>query len=273
MSVPSMSKNTAFTKVILLVRLGTIYRAEKLCRERCPLGWRPRYLARSFQRGSFSALARDGALGKRCATGDAQNLAAYVARLLGGQEDVGWRQLGRLGRASHGGLRGAELRDLLGGHGGRDQRRPHRPRCHRVDPDAPPYKVLRKPLGEGDDGALGGGVVQEPRLGLVGLDRGGIDDARAGAHVRYRRLGEPEHRVEVGFQDAVELLGCDVGYAARLHHLVSGVVDEDVYPPKLLHGLLHETLAVGLVPNVAGYPKRLPAGLLYHSRRLLSVRL
>src|SRR5215210_9474145 len=127
-------------------------------------------------------------LGKRCAAGDPQDLAAYVARLLGGEEDVRWRQLGRLGRASDWGLRGAELRDLLGWHGGRNQRRPHRPRCHRVDPDTPPYQVLGKPLCEGDDGALGGGVVQEPRLWLVGLDRGGIDDARAWSHVRDRRL-------------------------------------------------------------------------------------
>src|SRR5215204_5043662 len=212
-------------------------------------------------------------LRKRCAAGDAQNLSADVARLLGGEEDVRRCQLGRLGRTSDGGLRGAELRDLLGGHGGRDQWRPHRPWCHRVDPDALGYQVLGKPLREGDDGALGGGVVQEPRLWLVGFDRGGVDDARAGSHVRYRRLGEPEHRVEVGFQDAVELLGGDVGYAARLHHLVGGVVNEDVYPLELVHGLLHDVLAVGLVPDVAGYPNRLPAGLLDHARRLLGVRL
>src|ERR687897_70683 len=212
-------------------------------------------------------------LRKRCATGDAQNLSTDVARLLGGEEDVRRCQLSRLGRASDGGLRGAELRDLLGGHGGRDQWRPHRSRCHRVDPDALRYQVLGKPLREGDDGALGGGVVQEPRLGLVGFDRGGVDDARAGPHVRYRRLGEPEHRVEVGLEGAVELLGCNVGYAARLYHLVSGVVNENVYPPKLLYGLLHETLAVGLVPNVAGYPNRLPADLLNHARRLLGVGL
>src|SRR5829696_4314380 len=212
-------------------------------------------------------------LRKRCAAGDTQNLSADVARLLGSEEDVRRCQLGRLGWTSDRGLRGAELRDLLGGHGGRDQWRPHRTWCHRVDPDALGYQVLGKPLREGDNGALGGGVVQEPRLGLVGLNRGGVDDARAGPHVGDRRLREPEHRVEVGLQDAVELLGCDVGYAARLHHLVSGVVNEDVYPPKLLHGRLHETLAVGLVPDVAGYPNRLPAGLLDHARRLLGVGL
>src|SRR5919107_2699977 len=212
-------------------------------------------------------------LRKRCAAGDAQNLSADVARLLGGEEDVGRRQFGRLGRTSDGGFRGAELRDLLGGHGWRDQWRPHRPWCHRVDPDALGYQVLGKPLREGDNGALGGGVVQEPRLWLVGFDRGGVDDARARSHVRDRRLGEPEHRVEVGFQDAVELLGYDVGYAARLHHLVGGVVDEDVYPPELFRGLLHDVLAVGLVPDVAWHPDRHPAGLLYHARRLPGVGL
>src|SRR5688572_3268595 len=105
MSVPSMSRNTAFTKVILLLHLGLLQRVQKPYRERRrSLGWRPRCLFTSF-----SALVRDGALGKRCAAGDAQNLAADVARLLGGQEDVGRRQLGRLGRAADGGLRGAEL--------------------------------------------------------------------------------------------------------------------------------------------------------------------
>jgi hypothetical protein len=152
-------------------------------------------------------------------------------------------------------------------------RSPHRSRCHRVDPDAPRYQILGKPLSEGDDGTLGGGVVQEPWLRLVRLDRGGVDDACAWSHVRDRRLGEPEHSVEVGFQDAVELLGRDVGYAARLHHLVGGVVDEDVYPPELVHGLLHDGLAVGLAPDVAGHPNRLPAGLLYHASRLPGVGL
>ena len=51
----------------------------------------------------------------------------------------------------------------------------------------PRYQVLGKPLGEGDDGALGGGVARA-RLGLVGFDRGGVDDARAGSHGRDRRL-------------------------------------------------------------------------------------
>ena len=48
-------------------------------------------------------------LRKRCAAGDAQNLAADIARLLGGEKDVRRRQLGRLGRASDGGLRGTKL--------------------------------------------------------------------------------------------------------------------------------------------------------------------
>src|ERR671916_1827865 len=212
-------------------------------------------------------------LRKRCAAGDAQNLAADVARLLGCEKDERRRQLGRLGWASDGGLRGPELRDLLGGHGGGDQWRPHRSRCHRVDPDALRYQVLGKPLREGDDGALGGGVVQEPWFGLVSLNGGGVDDARTGSHVRDRRLREPEHRVEVSLQNAIELLGCNVGYATRLHHLVGGVVDQDIYPPELLHGLSDDVLAVGLIPDVAGYPKRLSSGLLDHARRLLGVGL
>ena len=51
------------------------------------------------------------------------------------------------------------------------------------------------------------------------------------------------------------------GYAARLHHLVGSVVDEDVYPPELVRGLLHDVLTVGLVLTSAGHPNRLSAGL------------
>src|SRR3712207_480663 len=167
MSVPSMSRNTAFTKVILLVRLGHLNEPRSLTAHvDTLLGG---VLAVSPQ---ASALLQGRELRKRGATGDAQNLAANVARLLGGEKDVRWRQLGRLGRASDRGLRGTKLRDLLGGHGGRDQWRPHRPWCYRVDPDALRYQVLGKPLGEGDDGTLGGGVVQEPWFGLVGLNGG-----------------------------------------------------------------------------------------------------
>src|ERR687894_1702162 len=114
MSVPSMSRNTAFTKIVLLVGLGSPLRAEKCRRER-PHALMGGVLA-VFPRPSAFARAR---LRERCAAGDPQDLAADVARLLGGQKDVGWRQLGRLGRAPDGGLRRAELRDRSAGHGGR----------------------------------------------------------------------------------------------------------------------------------------------------------
>src|ERR687893_397460 len=234
-------------------------------------GRRPRRICARF--GAPLLFLRGAQLGERRAARDPKDLAADVARLLGGEKDVGRRQLGRLGRAPDGGLRRAELRDLLGGHGSRDQRRPHRPRRHRVDPDAPRYQVLGEPLREGDDRALGGGVVQERRLGLVGLDGGGVDDARARPHVRDRRLDEPEHSVDVSLQDAVELLGRYVLNATGLRHLVGGVVDEDVYLPELVHGFLHDVPAVGLVPDVARYPNRLPAGLLDDPRRLCGVLL
>src|SRR5687767_15802642 len=72
----------------------------------------------------------------RLAAGDAQHGAGHVARIaLGREEDERRGDLGRLAGASERGVH-AELLDLLDRLGGRLQRRPDRPGCHGVDPDA-----------------------------------------------------------------------------------------------------------------------------------------
>src|SRR5215204_532558 len=98
MSVPSMSRNTAFTKVILLLHLGSLQRAHRSLTEDVAalLGGALAVFSQE------SALLRETELRKRGAAGDAQNLAADVARLLGGEKDVRRRQLGRLGRTPKG---------------------------------------------------------------------------------------------------------------------------------------------------------------------------
>ena len=100
-----MSRNTAFTKVILLVRLGHLNEPRSLTENVDTLlgGVLAVFLEASVLLQGMMELR------KRCTAGDAQNLAANVARLLGGEKDVRWRQLGRLGRASDGGLRSTKL--------------------------------------------------------------------------------------------------------------------------------------------------------------------
>src|SRR5829696_9844604 len=95
MSVPSISRNTVFTKVILTLLVQPLEE-----------------LVRILFRAGGSA-------------GDAQGLAVDVARLLGGEEDVGGSELGRLGGAAHRRLR---LGDELGRHGCGYERWPHQPR-------------------------------------------------------------------------------------------------------------------------------------------------
>jgi hypothetical protein len=68
-----------------------------------------------------------------------------------------------------------------------------------------------------------------------------------------RRLDQPEHGVDVGFERAVEQLGGDVGYA-RSRHLVGRVVHQDVYVPELVDGVLDQELALGLVADVPRPP-------------------
>src|SRR4028119_1362486 len=123
MSVPSMSRNTAFSKSSSSLVLAHLNEPRSLTEN---VGTLLSGVLAVF--AQVSALLQRRGLRKRGTTGDAQNLTADIARLLGGEKDVRRRQLGRLGRTPDGGLRGTKLRDLLGGHGGRDQWGPHRAR-------------------------------------------------------------------------------------------------------------------------------------------------
>jgi hypothetical protein len=133
--------------------------------------------------GSSDALLREG-LWQRRSAGYAEGLAIDVACLLGGQEDIGGGELYRLGGASHRRLLLTKLGDELGGQGGRNERGPHRTRGHNVYPNALLGDLHGEPFGEVHYGRFCGSVVEQDRLGLVGLDGGGVDDARARLHVR-----------------------------------------------------------------------------------------
>ena len=65
-----------------------------------------------------------------------------------------------------------------------------------------------------------------------------------------RRLGDPEHGVEIGLQGGVELLRRDVA-DRLLADLLAGVVDEDVDAAQFLDRRLDEVLAEGRLLDVA----------------------
>ena len=94
------------------------------------------------------------------------------------QEDVARRDLVGLERPAEEGVL-AEALDLLGRERGRDQRRPDRARGDRVDADPALLEVAGERAGEGDDRALGRGVVDQMRAAAIGGDRGGVDDRSA----------------------------------------------------------------------------------------------
>jgi hypothetical protein len=85
MSVPSMSRNTAFTKVILLVCLGSLHQSSEVFSKTSTF---PGMSSISVFQRTPAFLYRSVALGHGGPAGHAQGLAVDVARLLGGEEDI-----------------------------------------------------------------------------------------------------------------------------------------------------------------------------------------
>ena len=85
-------------------------------------------------------------------------------------------------------------------HGGGDQGRPDGPRADRIDADPLRDDQVGEAAGEGDHGALAGGVVEEVFAADVGVDGGAVDDGVAGFHVGERVFGEEEAGVDVGVE-------------------------------------------------------------------------
>jgi hypothetical protein len=88
--------------------------------------------------------------------------------------------------------------------------------------------------------------------------------------VRHRRSAKPEQGIDVGLEDAVEVLGDDV-LDALAAHLVSGIVDKHVDLADLLRGPLDQLPAVPLVTDIAGDGHAFPTLLLDRGLYLLSV--
>ena len=85
-------------------------------------------------------------------------------------------------------------------HGRGNKRGPDGPRADGVDADAFADLLVVESAGEGDDGAFGGGVVEEVGTADVCVYGGAVDDGVAALHVLEGVLGEIEVGVDVGVE-------------------------------------------------------------------------
>ena len=78
-----------------------------------------------------------------------------------------------------------------------DQRCPHGTGTDGVNADTELELLIRETAGEGDDGALGGGVVEQVGAADVGVNGGAVDDCVAGFQVLEGVFADEEHGVDV----------------------------------------------------------------------------
>ena len=102
-------------------------------------------------------------------------------------------------------------------HCARDQRRPDGPRADTVDADPELELLVGETAGEGDHGALGGGVVEEIRAADVGVDGGAVNDGVAGFHVLEGVFADEEDGVDVDVE-GVEPLISELGVWSVLYN-------------------------------------------------------
>lgn len=126
-----------------------------------------------------------------------QRLPRDQATILTRQKHEACSDLTRLTWSPH---RRAELILRIILHGRRDQRRPDWARCNSIDADAKRDLLVVEATGKGDDGAFGGGVVEEIGAPNVGIHRGAVDDRVAGLEMLKGVLGDVEGGVDVGIE-------------------------------------------------------------------------
>ena len=127
-----------------------------------------------------------------------QRLPGDQTTILTRQKDETGRNLARLTRSPH--RRPAKLIQSILLHRRGDERRPHGPRGNGIDADAEFDLLVVEAAGEGDDGALGGGVVEQVGAADVGVYGGAVDDCVAGFHVLEGVFGDVEIGVDVGVE-------------------------------------------------------------------------
>ena len=108
------------------------------------------------------------------ATISVNRLSANTLTIRARQKHKDRRDLTWLTRASH---RRREPLLLLLAHGGRHQRRPHRPGRHRIDPYPLAHQLIAQPPRERHNRPLGARVIQQVRPSNIRVD-GRIRDDR-----------------------------------------------------------------------------------------------
>lgn len=130
-------------------------------------------------------------------------LSADARRVLARQKHYTSRDLTRLRWPSH---RACELLLCLVVHSCRDERSPDRSWGNCVDTDAARHVLVAQTPSEGDDGALGTGVVEQVWPADIGVDAGIVDDGGPALHVWEEIFGKIEHGVDVHVEGVVPLL-------------------------------------------------------------------
>lgn len=138
--------------------------------------------------------------------------AVHVDRLAGDEgavlcskEHTHSSALDGLARATHGST--VKPLDVLFGERGRRQRRVDRSWCNSIDSNlAIADDLVGKSAVEGDDGALGRGVLEQVRAANEGVNGSHVDDAAARRHVLECCLASVEIVVDVQLESILPLL-------------------------------------------------------------------
>src|SRR5690606_4843644 len=120
-------------------------------------------------------------------------------------------------------------------------------------------EVHRQRAGEGHDGALGCGIIDQLWIALVGSERGGIDDGATLEDMRQSRFGQQEHAAVIAPEGPLPLL---LGTALKpvLRVLLSGIVDQHIDAPPLVDDRTDHLLTELRLTQVAGQHQHLASG-------------
>lgn len=89
--------------------------------------------------------------------------------------------------------------------------------------------------------------------------------------MRESAFAQPKHSVQVGLKDTIKLLRGDVFDSAHLHHLIGGVVDQNIDASKLLYRSINQQLALLLFNQVTSNGHGATPGVLDKPRCLLCI--
>lgn len=173
------------------------------------------------------------------AAGYGEAMARDERGVVGGEEEYGSSDVGRIAEALEGYVAEESVDELLG-HIVEQGVGSYHTGHYAVATDALAGVLRGDVLGERHYGRFGDAIGDAVEVRVVAADRADIDDGAALRHVGHSILDGDEDGVEVGADRAVEELPVGVDYITVLTDVGSAVVvDEDVDTAFLFHYLLH----------------------------------